>query len=149
MELHRSYADRYNVHCELRGPLPEVSVQTDPERLMQVVTNLLSNATKFSPAGGTVTICAGVQDDRVRISVTDEGPGIPGEFRGRVFQKFAQADASSTRQKGGTGLGLWICQAIIEKLGGRIGYESEPGKGATFYFELPLGASTSPMDGAS
>ena len=142
VELNRSYADRYNVHYELRGPIPVVSVSADPDRLMQVITNLLSNATKFSPAGAAVTIAASVLGDRVRVTVTDTGPGIPPEFRDRIFQKFAQADASSTRQKGGTGLGLWICQAIVEKLGGHIGYESEPGKGTTFYFELPAGTNT-------
>jgi signal transduction histidine kinase len=138
VELNRSYADRFTVRYELRGPIPAVSMNVDAERLMQVMTNLLSNATKFSPTGGTVTIGAQVQGKRVRVSVSDTGPGIPAEFRDRVFQKFAQADASSTRRKGGTGLGLWICQAIIEKLDGRIAYESEPGNGATFYFDLPL-----------
>jgi signal transduction histidine kinase len=138
VELNRSYADRYNVRYELHGTLPAVSVRVDPERLMQVIVNLLSNATKFSPAGAAVTIAAAVQGDWVRVTVTDTGPGIPPEFRDRIFKKFAQADASSTRQKGGTGLGLWICQAIIETLGGRIGYESAVGKGTTFYFELPV-----------
>jgi PAS domain S-box-containing protein len=138
VELNRSYADQFNVHYVLREPLPVVSVQVDPERLMQVVTNLLSNAAKFSPSGAPVTIAAEIQGNSVRISVTDIGPGIPNAFRDRVFQKFAQSDASSTRRQGGTGLGLWICQAIIAKLDGRIGFESEPGKGATFYLELPV-----------
>jgi CheY-like chemotaxis protein len=74
---------------------------------------------------------------RVRVEVRDHGPGIPAAFRKRIFQKFSQADASDTRQKGGTGLGLSISRAIIERLGGYIGFESEPGQGATFFFELP------------
>jgi PAS domain S-box-containing protein len=140
LELNRVYAQRFDVRYELRRPLPEVTVEADPERLMQVVTNLLSNAAKFSPAGAAVTISASHEGEWVRISVTDRGPGIALEFRSRIFQKFAQADSSDTRQEGGTGLGLSICKAIIEKLGGRIGYESEPGEGATFYVDLTRGA---------
>jgi signal transduction histidine kinase len=73
----------------------------------------------------------------VRVTVTDKGPGIPEEFRGRLFQKFSQADSSDTRQKGGTGLGLAICKEIIERMGGSVGVDSIPGKGASFYFDLP------------
>ena len=138
LELNRVYAERFNVRYELRSPLPALSVQADPDRLMQVVTNLLSNAAKFSPPNAVVSLATSIADGHVRISVTDRGPGVPPGFRARIFEKFAQADSSDARQKGGTGLGLSISKAIIEKLGGRIGYESEPGQGATFYFELPL-----------
>jgi signal transduction histidine kinase len=78
------------------------------------------------------------RDDTVRVAVTDSGPGIPEAFRGRIFEKFAQADGSDTRKKGGTGLGLSICRAIVERLGGTIGYETAAGQGTVFYFELPL-----------
>jgi signal transduction histidine kinase len=104
---------------------------------MQVMTNLLSNAAKFSPRGDTVVVAAERQGTQVRVSVTDRGPGIPEEFRHRVFQKFAQADSSTTRDKGGTGLGLSISKAIIERLGGRIGFTTGPGSGTTFHFDLP------------
>lgn len=77
------------------------------------------------------------KDKAVRVSVTDHGSGIPEEFRNRIFQKFAQADSSDNRQKGGTGLGLSICKAIIERLGGEIGFETEVNVGTTFYFDLP------------
>ena len=127
---------------QLVGPLPVVSVHADPERLTQVLTNLLSNAAKFSPEGAAVTVSAQQHGSWIRVSVTDRGPGIPVEFRSRIFQKFAQADASDGRQKGGTGLGLSICKAILDNLGGRIGYDSEPGHGATFYFELRRGTDT-------
>ena len=137
LDLNRGYADRFKVRYELSGPLPAVSLQADPERLTQVLTNLLSNAAKFSPEGAVVTVDAAVTDDWVRVSVTDRGPGVPAGFRARIFEKFAQADSSDARRKGGTGLGLSISKAIVEKLGGRIGFESEPGQGATFYFELP------------
>jgi signal transduction histidine kinase len=79
-----------------------------------------------------------VYDDAVRVAVTDQGPGVPEEFRRRIFQKFAQADGGDARPKGGTGLGLSICKAIVEKLGGSISYRCAPGEGTTFYFDLPL-----------
>jgi PAS domain S-box-containing protein len=145
VELNRAYADRYKVRYELREPLPDVSLQADPERLMQVAANLLSNAAKFSPEGSVVTIAACLEGEGwVRISVIDRGPGIPPEFRGRIFGQFAQADSSDVRQKGGTGLGLSICKTMIEKLGGHMGFESEFGHGSTFYFELPLSPATLP-----
>ena len=138
IDLNRAYADSRQVAYELREPLPRMAVLADPERLTMVVTNLLSNAVKYSPAGATVTISARTEAGFARVMITDRGPGVPPEFRDRIFQSFAQADGSNTRQSGGAGLGLSISKAIIEKFGGRIGYESEPGSGATFFFELPL-----------
>ena len=138
IDLNRAYADSRQVAYELREPLPRMAVLADPERLTMVVTNLLSNAVKYSPAGATVTISARTEAGFARVMITDRGPGVPPEFRDRIFQSFAQADGSNTRQSGGAGLGLSISKAIIEKFGGRIGYESEPGRGATFFFELPL-----------
>src|SRR3546814_7474785 len=88
-------------------------------RLQQVLSNLLSNAAKFSPAGERVELSAQVSDGRVRVSVRDQGPGISDEFRARVFQKFAQADSSDSRQQGGTGLGLAISKELIEQKGGQ------------------------------
>jgi signal transduction histidine kinase len=108
---------------------------------MQVMNNLLSNAAKFSPPGLEVLVVVardGENPDRAVVSVTDQGPGVPPEFQDRIFQKFAQADASDTRQKSGTGLGLAIAKAIVERHRGRIGYRSAPGAGTTFFFELPL-----------
>jgi CheY-like chemotaxis protein len=102
-----------------------------------VVTNLLSNAMKFSPADGVVEIHVSRSVRQVRVEVRDRGPGIPEEFRKRIFQKFSQADSSDTRQKGGTGLGLNISRAIIERLGGSIGFDTRTGEGTTFFFELP------------
>lgn len=112
----------------------------DHDRMIQVMVNLLSNAVKFSPPGGQVT----VRVERRReddgdwsvMRVADQGPGIPDEFRARIFQKFAQADATDTRQKGGTGLGLSICKSIVERHGGDIGFRTEPGNGTEFIVRL-------------
>ncbi|NWG87048.1 MAG: PAS domain S-box protein [Hydrogenophilaceae bacterium] len=138
MEANRYYATQYEVGFELVNALPGVWLMADPDRLMQVLANLMSNAVKFSPRRGVVTLAMDrPKPGHVRVSVRDQGPGIPEGFRANIFHKFAQADASDSRQKGGTGLGLNISKAIIEHFGGAIGYDSPPGEGATFWFELP------------
>jgi PAS domain S-box-containing protein len=116
----------------------------DEDRVIQVLTNLISNAVKFSPRGAAVDVRTFARDGRARIEVRDRGAGIPEEFRPRVFQKFAQADASNGRTAVGTGLGLNICKAIIERHGGSIGFETEMGRGTTFWFELPGAAPRAP-----
>ncbi|HVZ53148.1 MAG TPA: PAS domain S-box protein [Pseudolabrys sp.] len=112
-------------------------VWADADRLVQVVTNLLSNAIKFSPAGEEVVLAIDEDDNRVRLSVCDRGPGIPDEFKTRIFSKFAQADGSNIREKGGAGLGLSIVRQIVERLGGQVGYEPAGGGGTVFFVELP------------
>jgi PAS domain S-box-containing protein len=146
IEANRAYAAQFDVDlvleptlCSSSGiPLTEVQVNVDPNRLMQVMNNLLSNAAKFSPAGQTVRVWAEHIQEGIRVCVQDRGPGIPEEFRPRIFQKFAQADSSDTRQKGGTGLGLSISKAVVERFGGSIGFVSQPDQpGTTFFFTLP------------
>nr|WP_154382538.1 sensor histidine kinase [Pseudoduganella rivuli] len=113
--------------------------QVDHDRLIQVVVNLLSNAVKFSPPGGRVTVTVerlADGGDWAVIRVADQGPGIPDAFRDRIFQKFAQADSTDTRQKGGTGLGLSICKSIVERHGGAIAFTSEAGRGTEFTVRL-------------
>ncbi|MDP2033125.1 MAG: ATP-binding protein [Polaromonas sp.] len=127
-----------NLSLRLDCPDESLQVLADSDRLTQVVTNLLSNAMKFSPPNETVEVHVSQAGMGVRVEVRDRGPGIPEAFRKRIFQKFSQADSSDTRQVAGTGLGLSISRAIVERLGGQIGFESEAGAGTTFFFELPL-----------
>jgi signal transduction histidine kinase len=116
----------------------ELTINIDPERMAQVLTNLVSNAIKFSPDGSTVRIVSDRRGSWVRLSVEDRGPGISPAFRSRIFTRFAQEDSSSVRKKGGNGLGLSISKAIVEAHGGRIDFESAPGKGTVFFVDLPL-----------
>ncbi len=137
VESNRAYGAQYGVRLEISGAVSGAKVDVDHDRLIQVLTNLLSNAAKFSPKGEVVTVTAARVERKIRISVTDRGPGIPVEFRDRIFQKFSQADSSDRRAKGGTGLGLSISKAIVEKHGGTLSFESESGRGSTFSVEIP------------
>jgi signal transduction histidine kinase len=109
----------------------------DPGRFLQAMANLLSNAAKFSERDTEVVVELAREQDAARVIVRDTGFGIPEDFHARVFQKFAQADSGDTRAQGGTGLGLSICKAIVERHGGRIGFESRPGA-TSFFFTIPL-----------
>jgi PAS domain S-box-containing protein len=135
--LNKGFAERYQVRYEARGPLLPVQVKADRKRLLQVMTNLLSNAAKFSPPGEPVEVTMEDHGASVRVGICDRGPGIPENFRGRIFGRFAQADSSMTRQKGGTGLGLAICKRLVELMNGRIGFADREGGGTVFFFELP------------
>jgi PAS domain S-box-containing protein len=137
IEANYAYAQDFGVRVRLSAELPVGEVWADPDRLAQVVTNLLSNAVKFSPRGEEVVIAIARAENTVRIAVRDHGPGIPDDFRSRIFDKFAQADASDTRQKGGSGLGLSIVKQIVDRLDGKVGFESAAGHGTLFYVELP------------
>jgi signal transduction histidine kinase/CheY-like chemotaxis protein len=132
------YCEKFNVTIKLKRISNVVMVYADYGRLMQVLTNLISNAIKFSLPGGEVSISILPDFKNVRVSVTDQGKGIPEDFKSQIFQKFAQADPSSIRKQSGTGLGLSICKAIVEKLNGHIGFITEQDKGSTFYFDLPI-----------
>jgi PAS domain S-box-containing protein len=123
--------------CEAGPAAAALRAGIDRDRITQVLANLLSNAVKFSEAGTTVTTRVEDGGGRVRLSVTDQGSGIPEAFRDRVFQRFAQADGTNSRRSGGTGLGLSICKAIVEEHGGTIRFDSVAGQGTTFVVELP------------
>lgn len=137
MDATRAFANQYGIALECE-PLPgETLVEVDSDRIVQVLVNLLSNAAKFSHAGGVVTVKMSPREGRVRVSVLDHGQGMPESFRARIFQRFSQADSSDSRQKGGSGLGLNICKSIIEDHQGHIDYTSTIGVGSEFFFDLP------------
>jgi two-component system sensor histidine kinase GlrK len=129
-----------NKRLTLRLELPESlpAVQVDNDRILQVLKNLLGNAIKFTPEGGTITIAAAVQSGVIQVSVKDSGPGISGDQLPLIFEKFRQVPTSGTPMVKGTGLGLTIVKQIISAHGGKVWAESEPGRGSTFYFTLPL-----------
>jgi PAS domain S-box-containing protein len=136
IESSRALAESHGVRlCFEESPVHEV--RADADRLMQVVANLLSNAIKFSPPDADVVVAIENRSQHVRITVRDRGPGIPEEFKSRIFEKFAQADSSNQRQEGGTGLGLSIVKQIIVRLGGEVGFSDAPGGGTIFYVDLP------------
>ncbi len=137
IDANKGYGGEHGVSFVLSSDLPEAKVDGDHDRLMQVLANLMSNAAKFSPKGDTVTISLSRHDTGYRVAVADCGPGIQENFRDKIFGRFHQADSSDTRSKGGTGLGLNITKAIVEQHGGTIGFETEVGKGTTFFFDLP------------
>lgn len=134
--------DSVNALAESRGvsikPEPtNIKLFADEDRLVQVLVNLLGNAIKFSPEGGTVKIMANETADWVEVSVTDDGPGVPEKYQQVIFERFQQIQGNETKQMGGTGLGLAISKAIIERHGGTIGVTSNEGSGSTFWFRIP------------
>ncbi|MDQ3185438.1 MAG: ATP-binding protein [Pseudomonadota bacterium] len=131
------FAAKFGIELLLRGSRSDAIVGADPDRLMQVMSNLLSNAIKFSPPAGSVMVEICKIAGNWRVSVSNDGEGIPEVFKDRIFSRFAQADGSSTRERGGTGLGLNIVKEIVTRMDGTVGFESEPDQGATFYFDLP------------
>jgi signal transduction histidine kinase len=115
--------------------LPGVDV--DPTKLRRVLLNLLENAIKYSPKGGPVVLRMAAENGRLRLHVHDQGLGIPRGEQERIFEKFYRADPNLARGVGGTGLGLYICRELVQRMGGDIEVESEPGRGSTFTVELP------------
>ncbi|MGZ3420364.1 MAG: ATP-binding protein [Polyangiales bacterium] len=135
----RAVAEQRNITIETKVAPELETMNADEDRLVQVLTNLVSNAVKFSPDGSTVTVAVEDAGDRVRFAVRDRGQGIAESERSKLFRRFQQLDGSDRRKHGGTGLGLSIAKAIVEAHGGTISVESEPGKGSSFAFEIPKG----------
>ena len=143
MAENAGYAEKYGVQLSFERPDGDALASIDPDRMAQVLGNLISNAIKFSPSGETVEIILEPGPDQHRLTVADHGPGIPSEFRARLFQKFAQADSSDSRAKGGTGLGLSIVREIVNRMGGAIEFESEEGDGTRVHVDVPATAQGS------
>lgn len=139
VEANRAYAEGLGVRLALAGaPAGNCLAVGDANRLLQVMSNLLSNAAKFSPAGATVEIALVRRGRAWRIAVSDRGPGIPSAYRRRIFEKFVQVDSSDTRAVGGTGLGLNIVKAIVKRHGGNIAFCARSQGGTIFFFTLPV-----------
>ncbi len=138
MEDNRPYAVSYGVSFNFNPSDEVVRCKVDINRFQQVMANLLSNAAKFSIKGESISIELSLTSHNVRVAVTNRGPGIPPAFRDRIFKPFSQVDSSTTRARDGTGLGLNIARRIVERMGGIIGFDSDPDALTTFWFTVPL-----------
>lgn len=138
IDNNRGYADTFGAKLDLLTPSTGFLVNVDEHRIMQVMSNLLSNAAKYGAEQDSIVVSANRNEHFARISVTDHGNGIPDSFRDSIFQKFAQAESGSERASSGTGLGLSVVKSIIEQHSGRVGYYSRIGLGSTFFIDLPL-----------
>jgi len=137
MEANAPYALKLDVSIAIDQPRTRATVWTDVDRAQQILTNLISNAVKFSPPGGRVTLGCEPKKDRVRLFVRDQGSGIPAASHAQIFQRFAQADNQTHARLPGSGLGLSICKALALRLGGDIGFRSVLGHGSVFWVDLP------------
>jgi PAS domain S-box-containing protein len=132
IQANQAMAAQHSVCVRLDEASVECEVVTDPDRLTQVITNLLSNAIKFSPLDTDVIVGVERSADRACIKIRDYGPGIPEDYKERIFEKFVQVEATDNRRRGGTGLGLSIAMQIVSRLDGEIGFEAAPGGGTIF-----------------
>jgi signal transduction histidine kinase len=140
---HSGYGLEFGVDLRCTGPSEPLYVHLNRDGMTQALTNLLSNAVKFSDRGQSVELAVRVRANGVRLTVTDHGMGIPTEAHCRLFSRFVQAHKQIDRQRVGTGLGLSIAKAIVERHGGRIGFDSEIGLGSTFFIDLPFNPGSS------
>lgn len=136
VESVRAFAEKNGVTIETE-PISTTEILADGDRLVQVITNLLGNAVKFSPSGTSVIVSTAETPDAVTVQIKDHGRGVPAHLRQSIFERFKQVEIKDATEKKGTGLGLAICRAIVEQHGGEIGVDSEEGKGSTFWFRLP------------
>ena len=142
MEDNAEFAKTFNINLALNNTTKNQYLSVEKLRFQQIMSNLISNAVKFSPKEATVTLHVEQHETIIRFTVEDAGTGVPEEFRSRIFQKFSQADSSDSRQKNGSGLGLAITKELTERMYGHIGFDSAPGQGARFYIEFPVAQAT-------
>ena len=138
----QAYADKFSIKLDFGESFQAPQVLADPSRAVQVLTNIISNAVKFSPTNGLVRIEVRPGNKFVRVAVIDNGPGIPKDKHHMLFQKFSQIDAPGPGKHRGTGLGLTVSRGLIESMGGEIGFDSEEGAGSTFWAEFRVSAET-------
>jgi len=131
----------------LEAPKALPAVAADSGQLRQVLSNLIDNAIKYSPLGGTVTVLLSPNGRNVRFSITDSGLGIPPADQRRIFEKFYRLDPGMSRGIGGTGLGLYICRELVRRVDGRIWVESDGASGSTFHVEIPQERASSHANG--
>lgn len=141
VEINASYAQQFDVNIRYENTGPDILVTADPRRLTQIVTNLISNACKFSPNGSSMELTLEKGEDNAVISVLDRGPGIPEKEREAIFGRFTQVDSSDTRHYGGVGLGLNISLSIAKAHKGQLLYKDREGGGSIFQLVLPLEAN--------
>src|SRR5450631_1225911 len=146
IEANYGLAEKFDVAVRLDDQAADSTIHTDANRLTQVITNLLSNAVKFSPRGQEVVVTIEAWNERICIAVRDHGPGIPDEYKARVFEKFIQVHASDARQRGGTGLGLSIVKLLTSRLGGDVSHNAAEGGGTVFRITLPHGNTRAPTE---
>ena len=137
IEATSAYAEKFEVRFELENTAVDAMVKVDPDRLIQVISNVLSNAVRFSSAGDAVGVGVTRSDTGLRVAVTDCGPGIAEEFQDKVFDPFARGETTGWRHRGGSGLGMSISKAIMEELGGGVSFETRVGAGTTFFIDIP------------
>jgi signal transduction histidine kinase len=136
----KTLADQKEI--KLSATETNAEVFADGDRLVQVLVNLLSNALKYSPDNSTIKIAATEESSWLIVSVIDQGPGIPADYKDKMFQRFQQVDVAERRKYGGTGLGLAVCKEIVAAHNGTIGIDSEEGHGSTFWFRIPKNEET-------
>jgi signal transduction histidine kinase len=133
----KSEAKAKDIALQIESAVELPAVEVDPDRMTQVLVNLLDNALRYTPGGGTISLSARRTQEGVAIEVKDTGPGIPPEDLSHLFERFYRGDKSRQREQGGSGLGLAIAKSLVESQGGQMRVESKPGEGATFIIELP------------
>ena len=143
-EMRAIFADRDGLRIDLPSANGQPAVVADPDRLRQVLINLIDNAVKYSPEGGRVAVEIEPLPHSVRVAIRDEGIGIPRGEQQRIFGKFYRVDPQLSRGVGGTGLGLYICRELVRRMQGRVWVASNEGEGSTFYVDLPLAESPVP-----
>lgn len=134
----KAFGEKYNIPIKLMTEIPNIEINVDKGRFLQVLANLISNAAKFTKKDTSIDVSISKSNDFVIISVSDFGDGISDDFKDKIFKKFSQEDSSDTRKPGGTGLGLSISKTIVEHFGGEINYETTLGIGSRFYFSIPI-----------